>query len=1263
MYPMNYTVFMRKVNALFEGDENGDYVMAEDVNELQEAIERLERRLGITTSSETVEERIQALRGMQPMRMKTMFRQGATLIINEDAVGVLSSYDMVSLRAVNVPVMAPLKQKGVELVVDVVVGATPLSQVQMDIGSAAGAGADIIWLRAFAWADGVDRMKQKAVLESVRQAGLKVLLSLTPEEVESDVFDAVNNAGAEALSLAEDVYMDMGSLLMDGVGYASASTLVARTSAYLQLKSRYGARLLFHADEASYTYAQATGILFSMDMLALEQTMVRQIPEWSAPAGDWRTDSLETVYTGNGLKRYVKGGSIEIDTTNGSYDLKGFRVLSQDIGFSEQSVPGSALIDGSITKEKIGSYDGDEIARTLNEETTTKIKWTAIEDMGSEMLPGNIPASNMQENVIAAINQQAGDFVEKLDIVDDAIKTLSATKLTGNIHQAQMTNNVISAINAAPGSIDVATGRIDAFSGDTVNVIDVTTQTINGQILNVTEGFIGDFSANNIESLMRIDAKDIFAQYIKTIQLDADVLKVKDMLVDDLISEKITAETLTAVMAHIGTAEINNLVAESIKAQIVKSELIVSVNSMVGQATINGAIIGEGSIVDAQIVSLNAGKINAGSINTGLVTLDSPDGHLRISDESIKIYDAADVNGIRRMRTILGNTGEIVPGTYGLVVLGEDGTTRLYDNTGVYNAGIHENAISNEKLQEDSVDGRVIIANSIIAEHITADAITAEKIKAGEINALHIAAGTITAGSAIIADAAIGNAKISDLDGGKITADSIDGRSIKAGTITTDLLSVGFGHNQMKYGYDSFEIFVEGESPVDVFTPMTNAVVSKDIRRVGDYSLKIDGNNTEHVVYLQKMAGNHLNALVGGKTYYVSAFMYTTDATGVDVYTGLVHNTGTLWGNVKRIKQSDGFVRVVSEITIPEGVISGTVALKTVKANAIVYVDCVMLEEKEQTATEPSMWVSASITEVSGDMITTGVINATKGITFQAGAVVIDANGIKLSKPGGGSVTINNDGLVIKGGAITIEGGLDEEDLNPALTSKWNSAVDSIGDLIDNNIITVYEKYGLQQEWERIVTAFDSTWSQATTYEITGDVRIAEYVNAKNALQNYLFTTLDLNNNLPILDPANSNNDSEINGADYAGFAKQVYDKSVLAQEAVLAAMQSDIDKTRQDLEELDISPIYRVDIISSKGLLFKNGNVETVLRAQVWRGSIDITDTTDASAFTWKRISEDATADAAWNAVNGQGVKSIVIDGDDVNVKATFTCDLDIIL
>ena len=1253
MYPVNYTVFMRKVNALFEGDENGDFVLAEDVNELQEAIERLEQYIGIGDSEGTVSERLERLSGLSRMKLDTWFRESSSLVLTTAQGAILSSYEGVSTRGVRNGLGENLSQKATGLIVDVIVGSTPLAQVQTDIGTAKSQGATKIWLKNFGWSDGVTRTKQEQVLASVREVGCQIVLSNDVNEIRSSVFDVVNNVEGIPLSVGEDTFIDMGSFTREGERAATASQLSSRYAGYGLLRSESKVKLIFKTERQRYRYDHAIGLLFSLDGLWIEETSAAKVPSAPSFVGQWKTTSPVVVSQGNGLRRYIKGGSIEVYPTSEIFLVDGFQTKSEDLVFSENTIPGSSIQDNSIEKTKIASYDADKIIQHLNTDATLKIQWSAIEDSNGSLLPGNIPAENMQQNVIEAINRQAGDFTETLDIVDGAIKSLSSSKLTGDIASSNMTKNVIAAINTAPGSINVASGRIGALTGDTVNVTDVTGQSINGQLLNMTEGFVGIFSSNTIESLVRIDAADIFAQYIKTTQLDADVLKVKDVLVDDLISNKITTETLDAVMANIGSAEINNLVAESIKAQIVKSELVVSLNSMVGTATIDGALIGDASIVSAKIVNLDASKINTGSINTGLVTLDSPDGHLKITDETIRIYDEVDGQGQRRLRTLLGNTGEIVPGTYGLVVLGEDGTTRLYDNTGVYNAGIHENAISNGKLQDDSVDGRVIVAESILAEHISA----------GEINALHLAAGSIVAGSAVIAEGAIGSAQISELDGGKITADSIEGSSIKAGTITTDLLSVGFGANQMKHGYDSFEVFETGSTPVDVFTPQTTATVSESYARVGDKSLLVGGNATEHIVYLHKMAGNFLNAVTAGQSYYVSTYAYTTDTTGVDVYVGLVHSTGTLWSPVKRIKQTDGLTRIVGEIVVPAGVNAVSVALRTIKANADVFFDCVMLEEKEANATEPSMWMSASLTEISGDMITTGTINATKGITFQAGAVVIDANGIKLSKLGGGSVTIDDNGLVIKGGAITIEGGLSEEDLNPALTSKWNSAVDSISDLVDNNVITVYEKYGLEQEWGRMIASFNSALSQANVYNIMSDIRITEYVNAKEALKTYLFTTPDLNNNLPILAQTNRNNDSQVNGAEYAVLAKEVYDKSVLAQEAILEAMQSDIDKTQQDLEDLDISPIYRVDIISSKGLIFKNGNVETVLSARVWRGSEDITDITNASAFTWKRISEDKAADAAWNAAKGQGVKSIVVDSTDVNVKATFTCDLDIVI
>lgn len=1266
MYPEDYSVFLRKRNATYEGDPAGDYVMAEDVNELQEAIEVIERHLGLSQSEQSLEERIRIIDNLSPLRVDDYMKFSippASIDGMDSAIGNLSMYANIVAPQDNENDVLALRLKGnqTNLYERISVGSKTLAQVQIEIGNIKLNQSKGIYLEEFSYTQ-VSRDRQQQIIDSILENNLEVILTLPPVEILDNTYDVTRNPVAKALKLDNRTKVwKEGFGKSEGVNVIPSQVLVEMQQ-YLSLRRTLGVQIIGAYEgtaEQEYSYMQALGLIFALDGVSfgtrIGHTNFLPAYGWVPYYSAWKTMEPVIEFIDGGLKRSVKGGAVIADGVQLTSHIIGIGITSDMITFVTNSLDASILKDNSIGKEKIKDYDGGKVVDAINAQTTKKIKWSSIENMDGNMLPGNIPSANMRENVILSINEKHNS-TNQTTIVSSAIESLDGGKITGNIGMAPMKGNVIKAINASVEKIDVAVGKMDTF-----NSFDITTSTINAQSAIITEGNIVDLGTERITSTDLINAKDIHAQYIKTIQLDADVLKIKDLLVDDLISNKIKAQALDAVMAHIGTATIDTLIAGSITAEIVKAGLVTALNSVTMNATITGAMIQEASISSAQIVSLDAVKINAGSISTGKVTIDSPEGHLKIKDENIKIYDAVDVNGERRLRVILGNTGEVVPNTYGLVVLGADGTTRLYDNTGVYNAGIHRNAISNEKLQEDSVDGRVIIANSIIAEHITAEAITADKIKAKEINAIHIQAGTITAGSAIIAEAAIGSAQIYELHGTKIVAGTITGEQIKAGSITADNLAIGFESNQIKYGYDNFEIFETNESPVNIFTPQTTAVVSKDIRRIGDKSLKVTGNNQEHIVYLQKQDGNFMNGLIDGYTYYVTAYVYTTDTTGVEVKLGLTHANGTLWGASTTVKQLDGFKRVVAEIKIPAGTISGTVALYTKKANSIVYFDCVMLEEKKATTTEPSMWQSASITTITGDMISTGTINASKGITFAAGAVTIDADGIHLQKLGGGSVTLSDEGLVIKGGAITIEGGLSADDLNPALTSRWDTASDSIADLIDNNVITPYEKFSLEKEWERIKTSYDNVFSQALNYNLSGDLDIGEYSAAVEAYRIYIYVTPDINNQKAILATDNKTTNSEINGADYAIIAQRVYNASVNAQNRIGKAVKSEIDETKKDLEDLDISPTYRVDIASSKGILFKNGNIQTVLRAIVYRGSVNITEELDASCFTWKRISEDATGDTTWNQNHGHGVKSISITHVDIYQKAQFTCDLDI--
>lgn len=97
---------------------------------------------------------------------------------------------------------------------------------------------------------------------------------------------------------------------------------------------------------------------------------------------------------------------------------------------------------------------------------------------------------------------------------------------------------------------------------------------------------------------------------------------------------------------------------------------------------------------------------------------------------------------------------------------------------------------------------------------------------------------------------------------------------------------------------------------------------------------------------------------------------------------------------------------------------------------------------------------------------------------------------------------------------------------------------------------------------------------------------------------------------------------------------------------------------TRGDKGDPGKSP-YNVVLISSNGLLFKNGVVSTAIRAVVFKGGEDVTDLLDANQFKWEKTNGDGTPDEAWNALHAGGVKSITIGTDDVNKRATFSCDI----
>ena len=94
-------------------------------------------------------------------------------------------------------------------------------------------------------------------------------------------------------------------------------------------------------------------------------------------------------------------------------------------------------------------------------------------------------------------------------------------------------------------------------------------------------------------------------------------------------------------------------------------------------------------------------------------------------------------------------------------------------------------------------------------------------------------------------------------------------------------------------------------------------------------------------------------------------------------------------------------------------------------------------------------------------------------------------------------------------------------------------------------------------------------------------------------------------------------------------------------------------------IDTIERQKMYRLEVTSSNGNIFKNGNISTTLTATVYSWDTNITDTLDDNQFIWTRVSDDEESDKKWNADHFGGTKSVTITNDDVKIRATFCCDL----
>ncbi|MDU7030188.1 MAG: phage tail protein [Clostridiales bacterium] len=103
---------------------------------------------------------------------------------------------------------------------------------------------------------------------------------------------------------------------------------------------------------------------------------------------------------------------------------------------------------------------------------------------------------------------------------------------------------------------------------------------------------------------------------------------------------------------------------------------------------------------------------------------------------------------------------------------------------------------------------------------------------------------------------------------------------------------------------------------------------------------------------------------------------------------------------------------------------------------------------------------------------------------------------------------------------------------------------------------------------------------------------------------------------------------------------------------------QDTITSTTTNLDKkIEDSLQYKLEVSSSNGNIFTNGQIDTYLTVTLYRGNNDVTNDYPDSHFIWSRQSSDSDLDDYWNSQHTAGSRTLHITREDIFKKAQFRC------
>ena len=235
------------------------------------------------------------------------------------------------------------------------------------------------------------------------------------------------------------------------------------------------------------------------------------------------------------------------------------------------------------------------------------------------------------------------------------------------------------------------------------------------------------------------------------------------------------------------------------------------------------------------------------------------------------------------------------------------------------------------------------------------------------------------------------------------------------------------------------------------------------------------------------------------------------------------------------------------------------------------------------------------------------------------------------------------------------------------LVSDWEYAKNMLDNMMQDSMVSPYEKKELRTEWAKIVQQFNG-YTDKTQIYYPDPENLPEYVQYKEAyddLYTYLFVTLHGDQTKPMLDPTNVETTTGIDRDEFTQKFSDINKYLSLLDSKLTSETKNQLDQNQKMLDEIkdQINDVmndvtYKVRLTSTNGTIFKNNNIQTSLVAQLFKDAIDITANVPNTGFVWKKFDMNGVEDLEWNKNHINAGNIVEIGKEDVQEKSTFSVD-----